>query len=171
LFNFLTDEKQDESDELFTTLSTTTRRVSINQEAALISDTVGFISKLPAYMIEAFNSTLEELLYSDIVLVMIDASDTLYELGKKFKSCFKTLNEIGVEQHKMIFILNKSESLNENNILKIVDKLGLREDKKWIAISALTGKNIKELKKLIGEIFQNNISQKINNTGEKMHEN
>ena len=71
----------------------------------------------------------------------------------------------------MIFILNKSESLNENNILKIVDKLGLREDKKWIAISALTGKNIKELKKLIGEIFQNNISQKINNTGEKMHEN
>jgi GTP-binding protein HflX len=76
-----------------------------------------------------------------------------------------------VEQHKMIFILNKSESLNENNILKIVDRLGLREDKKWIAISALTGKNIKELKKLIGEIFQNNISQKINNTGEKMHEN
>ena len=83
MFNFLTDEKQDASNELFTTLSTTTRRVSINQEAVLISDTVGFISKLPAYMIEAFNSTLEELLYADIILVMIDASDTLYELQKK----------------------------------------------------------------------------------------
>ena len=57
----------------------------MNQEAALISDTVGFISKIPAYMIEAFNSTLEELLYAEIVLVIIDASDDLYELTKKFK--------------------------------------------------------------------------------------
>jgi len=171
LFNFLTDEKQDASNELFTTLSTTTRRVSINQEAVLISDTVGFISKLPAYMIEAFNSTLEELLHADIVLVMIDASDTLYELEKKFKSCFKTLNQIGVELDKMIFVLNKSELLDEDYILKIVDKLGLREDKKWIAISAVTGKNMKELKKLIAKIFQNNMSQKINNSGEKMYGN
>ena len=171
LFNFLTDEKQDSSNELFTTLSTTTRRISINQEAVLISDTVGFISKLPAYMIEAFNSTLEELLYADIVLVMIDASDTLYELQKKFKSSFKTLNEIGVELDKMIFVLNKSELLDEDYILEIVDKLGLREDKKWIAISAVTGKNMKELKKLIAKIFQNNMSQKINNAGEKMYGN
>ena len=171
LFNFLTDEKQDASNELFTTLSTTTRRVSINQEAVLISDTVGFISKLPAYMIEAFNSTLEELLYADIVLVMIDASDTLYELQKKFKSCFKTLNEIGVKLDKMIFVLNKSELLDDDYILKIVDILGLREDKKWIAISAVTGKNMKELKKLIAKIFQNNMSQKINNAGEKMYGN
>ena len=63
----------------------------------MISDTVGFISKLPAYMIEAFRSTLEELIYSDIVIVVIDASDHLDELQKKFKSCYTTLNEIGVE--------------------------------------------------------------------------
>ena len=49
---------------------------------------------------------------------------------KKFKSCFKTLNEIGVELDKMIFVLNKSELLDEDYILEIVDKLGLREDKK-----------------------------------------
>jgi len=55
----------------------------------------------------------------------------------------------------MIFVLNKSELLDEDYILKIVDKLGLREDKKWIAISAVTGKNVKELKKLIAKIFQN----------------
>ena len=106
-------------------------------------------------MIEAFKSTLEELLYADIVLVMIDASDTLYELQKKFKSCFKTLNEIGVEPYKMIFVLNKSELLDEDYILEIVDKLGLGEDQKWISISAVTGKNMKELKKLIAKIFQN----------------
>ena len=49
----------------------------------LITDTVGFISKIPAYMIEAFKSTLEELLYSHIVLVVIDASDELHDLQKK----------------------------------------------------------------------------------------
>ena len=62
LFNKLTGEERDESKELFTTLSTTTRRILIEQESFLIADTVGFISKLPAYMIEAFRSTLEELL-------------------------------------------------------------------------------------------------------------
>jgi len=71
----------------------------------------------------------------------------------------------------MIFVLNKSELLDDDYILKIVDKLGLREDKKWIAISAVTGKNMKELKKLIAKIFQNNMSQKINNSGEKMYGN
>ena len=67
----------------------------------------------------------------------------------------ETLNEIGVDLDKMIFVLNKSEVLDDDYILKIVDKLGLREDKKWIAISAVTGKNMKELKKLIAKIFQN----------------
>jgi GTP-binding protein HflX len=76
-----------------------------------------------------------------------------------------------VDLDKMIFVLNKSEVLDDDYILKIVDKLGLREDKKWIAISAVTGKNMKELKKLIAKIFQNNMSQKINNSGEKMYGN
>ena len=61
LFNRLTGEQHEKSKEMFTTLSTTTRRVMIKNEPFLISDTVGFISKLPAYMIEAFKSTLEEL--------------------------------------------------------------------------------------------------------------
>ena len=83
LFNTLTGEKQEKNDELFTTLSTTVRKVMINKKEALISDTVGFISKLPAYMIEAFRSTLEELVYSDVVIVVIDASDNHDELQKK----------------------------------------------------------------------------------------
>jgi len=56
----------------------------INQEIALVSDTVGFISRLPAYMIEAFKSTLEELLYTDVIIFVIVASDNLDELRKKF---------------------------------------------------------------------------------------
>jgi len=171
LFNTLTGEQKEENDELFTTLSTTIRRVMINKEIALVSDTVGFISKLPAYMVEAFRSTLEELLYADVVIVVIDASDHFDELRKKFKSCYTTLNEIGVEPDKMVFVLNKSELLDEDEILDKVDLLELNEDKKWIDISAVTQKNVDELKEIISNIFQNNISQNSDKVGVKTHEN
>ena len=85
LFNRLTGEQKEENSELFTTLSTTVRKVMIGKEAALISDTVGFINKLPAYMIEAFKSTLEELLYADIILVLIDRSEER-RVGKECRS-------------------------------------------------------------------------------------
>ena len=159
LFNTMTGEQNEKNDELFTTLSTTIRRVMIKKEIALVSDTVGFISKLPAYMIEAFRSTLEELLYADVVIVVIDVSDNFDELRKKFKSCYTTLNEIGVKPDKMVFALNKSELLDEDEILDKVDLLELNEDKKWIDISAVTQKNVDKLKEMISNIFQNDISQ------------
>jgi len=149
LFNALTGEHREKNDELFTTLSTTVRRVMINREIALISDTVGFISRLPAYMIEAFKSTLEELLYTDVIIFVIDASDNLDELQKKFKSCCTILNEIGVESNKLVFALNKSELLDGDQVLDIVDYLELKGNKKWVDISAVTGKNMNELQKII----------------------
>jgi len=153
LFNKLTGEQRQKGDELFTTLSTTVRRLTIKQKAFLISDTVGFISKLPAYMIEAFKSTLEELLYSDLVVVVIDVSDSLFDLKKKFQSCKKTLNEIGVEQDRIIYALNKAELLDQNEILEKVGYLGLEENKKWIQVSAKTGQNTKEFKELIKNVI------------------
>ena len=122
-------------------------------------------------MIEAFKSTLEELIYSDIIIVVIDASDHLDELRKKFKSCYTTLNEIGVETDKMVFALNKSDSLEEDEILDIVDLLELNEGKKWIDISAVTGKNMNKLEKIIGNIFQNDISQNSDKVGAKTYGN
>ena len=145
--------------------------MTINQDVALISDTVGFISKLPAYMIEAFKSTLEELLHADVVIAVIDASDNLNELRKKFKSCYTTLNEIGVEVDKMVFALNKSELLDGDEILDIVDLLELTEGKKWIDISAVTQKNIDKLKEIIGNIFQNDISYNKDKVGVKTYGN
>ena len=171
LFNTLTGEKQEKNDELFTTLSTTVRKVMINKKEALISDTVGFISKLPAYMIEAFRSTLEELVYSDVVIVVIDASDNHDELQKKFKSCYATLNEIGVETNKMIFALNKSELLNQDEILDVVDLLGLNENKKWVDISAATKKNMDKLEEIVNNIFHNDISYNREKVGVKTHGN
>ncbi|MGI0101755.1 MAG: GTPase HflX [Nitrosotalea sp.] len=155
LFNTLTGEQKEESPKLFTTLSTTTRKIVLRGTEILISDTVGFISKLPAYMIEAFKSTLEELVHTDIVIVVIDSSDPFPELRKKFKSCVSTLDEIGVNQDKIIFALNKSDLIVEEEIIDKADQLGLKENKKWLSVSAATGQNIPALENLIYYILEN----------------
>ncbi len=154
LFNKMTGETKAESKELFTTLSTTIRRVTINQEPFLISDTVGFISKLPAYMIDAFKSTLEELKHTDIIIVVIDIADSLIELKKKFASCMRTLSELGVEKDRMIYALNKIDLLKSEEIEQKIDILNLTENKKYISLSAKTGKNVNQLKELIRDIMK-----------------
>jgi len=155
LFNKTTGETKTQSKELFTTLTTTTRRLTINQESFLIADTVGFISKLPAYMIDAFKSTLEELAHTDVIILVIDINDSVSELKKKFSSCMRTLNELGVEKEKVVYVLNKSDLLKKDEIERKIDILNLTENKKWIAVSAKTGENIKELKILIKKIIEN----------------
>ncbi len=154
LFNKTTGETKTQSKELFTTLTTTTRRVMIDQEPFLIADTVGFISKLPAYMIDAFKSTLEELKHTDVIILVIDINDSISELKKKFSSCMRTLNELGVEQNKIIYALNKSDLLKNEEIERKVEYLNLTENKKLISVSAKTGKNITQLKELIKEIIE-----------------
>ena len=153
LFNILTGEKKEEDPKLFTTLTTTTRKFKLDKEWILISDTVGFISKLPAYLIEAFKSTLEELTFTDIVIVVIDMVDKNEELKKKFSSCYKTLIELGVKRQNMLFVLNKTESMNDTEILNKVEELDLLKNN-WIAISASTHKNIEKLKNLIKESLE-----------------
>ncbi|RNJ79811.1 MAG: GTPase HflX [Nitrosopumilus sp. B06] len=152
LFNKMTGESGAQGAELFTTLTTTTRRVMIGSEALLISDTVGFISKLPAYMIDAFKSTLEELGYADVVIVVIDAADTSSELRKKFSSCMKTLGELGIEKDKIVYALNKSDLIDAGQIDRKIEILGLEESKKCVPVSAYTGTNIARIKEIIGSI-------------------
>ena len=154
LFNKTTGETRTQSKELFTTLTTTTRRLTINQEPFLIAETVGFISKLPAYMIDAFKSTLEELGHSDVIILVIDINDSISELKKKFSSCMRTLSELGVEQDKVVYALNKSDLLKNEEIQRKIEILNLSENKKLISVSAKTGKNITELKELIKEIIE-----------------
>ena len=146
LFNIITGEKNEEDPKLFTTLTTTIRKFKLDREWALISDTVGFISKLPAYLIEAFKSTLEELIFTDIVIVVIDATDKDKQLKKKFSSCYRTLAELGVKRQNMIFALNKTEFMTEDEIKEKIKCLDLLENKNCISISASTGKNIEQFK-------------------------
>lgn len=161
LFNKVTGETKEQSQELFTTLSTTTRRITINREPFLIADTVGFISKLPAYMIDAFKSTLEELIHTDIIILVVDISDSFFDLRKKFASCMRTLSELGVEMDKIIFALNKSDLLTKEQIEEKIEMLDLRDNKKIISVSAKTGSNVNELKELIREILGDQSSPQI----------
>ena len=149
LFNALTGEEKEKSAKLFTTLTTTTRKFKLDMEWALISDTVGFISKLPAYLIEAFRSTLEELTFTDVVLIIIDATDTDNQLKIKFSNCMKTLIELGVQRDKIIFVLNKTENMNSTEINSKIQELELDNNNKCVAISALTEKNFDALKEII----------------------
>tara|TARA_Y100001956_G_scaffold24088_1_gene23847 strand:- start:359 stop:1429 length:1071 start_codon:yes stop_codon:yes gene_type:complete len=153
LFNNLTGETKEKSAELFTTLTTTTRRLKLGREISLITDTVGFISKLPAYLIEAFKSTLEELIFTDVILVVIDSLDDDELMKKKFSTCYKTLVELGVERKNMIFLFNKSESLDDKKLLHIMNNLKIDEVESCLDVSALTGKNLKELKEKLQERF------------------
>lgn len=148
LFNALTGELNEEKDELFTTLSTTTRRCNMGQSPVLVSDTVGFISKLPAYMIEAFRATLEELLYADAVVVVVDISDRPADLVKKFKSCYVTLDQLGVMENRIIFVLNKADLEDRKDLEEKIDILGLADNKKWVIVSARTGEGLDAFKRL-----------------------
>ena len=114
---------------------------------------MGCISKLPAYLIEAFKSTLEELIFTDIVLVVIDSLDNDQQMKKKFSSCYKTLVELGVERKNMIFLFNKSESIDDKKLLHKMNNLKIDEVENCLDISALTGKNLTELKKILEQRF------------------
>ena len=103
-------------------------------------------------MIDAFKSTLEELTFSDVILLVIDANDSIIELKKKFQSCNKTLNEIGVDSDNIIFVFNKTDLTNYLEILKKVQLLNL-ENKEWVSVSAKTGEKMENLKQHIGELI------------------
>ncbi len=154
LFNLLTGESKEESAELFTTLSTTIRKIFIEKNPVLISDTVGFISKLPTYMIEAFKSTLEELKYAEVVIVVIDISDSDLELRKKFRSCLKTMSDLDVDQERVIYALNKSDLIAPEEIVQRAEFIGLGESKKWVPISSITKENIPKLLDLVAKMVE-----------------
>ena len=109
LFNKLASESKEESPNLFTTLATTTRAISLpgSKRKVMLSDTVGFISRLPAYLVESFKSTLEELTYADLILLVIDASENPESVEVKLRSCRETLEQLGVEPKKILLVLNK----------------------------------------------------------------
>jgi GTP-binding protein HflX len=117
LLNTLTDAKVLEEDKLFATLDPTTRKYKLlSGQEILLTDTVGFIRKLPHHLIDAFRSTLEEAKYSDIIIHVVDASNPSME--KNVNAVYETLENLDVKDKTIITVFNKMDKLGDEVILK-----------------------------------------------------
>ncbi|AYD39821.1 GTPase HflX [Clostridium fermenticellae] len=134
-----------EADMLFATLDTTTRAIALpDMRMAAVTDTVGFIRKLPHDLVEAFKSTLEEVIYSDLLLHVVDcSSEYAYEQINVVNGIFK---ELGVEDKPALLVLNKKDKASSEKINSILDN---NKDIASVCISAKTGENIALLLKQI----------------------
>lgn len=152
LFNRLASESKEESPKLFTTLTTTTRTVNFadSRKNVMLSDTVGFVSRLPTYMVESFKSTLEELTYADLVLLLIDVSEDPESISIKLDSCRNVLDQLKVDPKKILLVLNKIDLLNDANS-GIIERADFFRDFSTVKISAIRGDGIHQLKNRIVE--------------------
>ncbi len=156
LFNALTDEEVPVNTTLFTTLSTTTRLVEFSKRRFLLTDTVGFIDRLPVTLIEAFHSTLEETIYSDLILLIADISEPLELVKKKLAICFETIERIGASGIPIITILNKIDLMSGSETQHKVE--GLKEKLvNPVPISALHGINLEQLKQEILRMVKDHV--------------
>jgi GTP-binding protein HflX len=146
LFNMIAGEKVAVENRLFTTLSTTTRKIPQLKRPILITDTVGFIDGLPHWLIEAFHSTLEEIFLSDVILLILDASEGIEEIQRKLKTSFEVLLP-DLNPSKIILVLNKIDQIK-------TEMVGYEEDSSSINNNESNNLNQREdpYNKLINKI-------------------
>ena len=142
LLNCLTDSDIPANNRLFDTLDTTTRRLKINEtQEVLLSDTVGFIRKLPTHLIEAFKATLEELAYADVLLHVIDISNPEWE--EQARIVDELVRQLDAQDTPCIRIYNKCDAY-----------LGIRpHGENTVCISAKTGEGAEALITLLGDML------------------
>jgi len=160
LFNALTDAEVPVDTALFTTLSTTTRLVEISRKKFLLTDTVGFIDRLPLTLIEAFHSTLEETIYSDLILLLVDVSEPMLLLEKKLTICLETIERIGASGVPIITVMNKMDLLPERETRLKLEYLQEKAPNPML-ISALHKTNIDLLKQQMLSILKNYVQASI----------
>jgi GTP-binding protein HflX len=154
LFNALTEDTVEVDNALFTTLSTTTRMIEFSNRKFLITDTVGFIDRLPISLIEAFHSTLEETIFSDLIIVLLDLNEPIETIKKKNNVCLETIERLGACAIPTITALNKIDKLTEEESLQKLEEL--KDDvKNPILVSAKCQTNLDELRKQILRILEN----------------
>lgn len=135
LLNRLTDAGVLAENKLFATLDSTTRKLTLPEDTeVLISDTVGFIRKLPHHLIKAFKSTLDELQYADILVVLADASDE--ECGEQLKVTTDLIAQLGAGDKPVLYVFNKSDMAKDG-----MSVIGSKPNDS-VFISALTGAGI-----------------------------
>lgn len=145
LLNILTGSQVLSEDKLFATLDPTTRQLTLDDgQQILLTDTVGFIRKLPHHLVEAFKSTLEEAKYADYIIHVVDVSNSQAEV--QMHIVYETLRQLGAVGKKIITLLNKQDIAPESDIRDF------RADH-VIKISAKTGAGLQELKELLSGIL------------------
>lgn len=149
LLNTLTDAKVLELDALFATLDPTTRRLELpGKQELLLTDTVGFIRKLPHHLIEAFRSTLEEAKYADYIIHVVDASNP--QMDKQMYIVYETLRKLGVEGKPVLTLFNKMDRAGE------VSALHDAKADHVLRISAKTGEGLDAVKQTLEEMLREN---------------
>jgi GTP-binding protein HflX len=148
LLNAMTGADVGVRDRLFHTLDPTTRQLQIDGRPYLLTDTVGFIRKLPHQLVDAFGATLEETRLADLILHVVDASADEDERWEMQRSVEETLEEIGAGDRPRLLVLNKVDALDDE-----------RRQELWlqhpdgIPVSALTGEGLERLNEVIEEAF------------------
>jgi GTP-binding protein HflX len=157
LFNLLTSADVFAEDKLFATLDSTTRTFDLlDTEKILISDTVGFIRKLPPQLVASFKSTLSEVREADIILHIVDVSHPFYE--DHIRVVDETLKEFGSKDKKVVLVFNKIDLIKDKAKIDFIRNT----HKDSLMISAKLGMNISSLKSKLNEIIQNNfIEEKV----------
>ena len=145
--NALTDAGIPEDAMLFSTLDTTTRGLMLDgTQEILVTDTVGFIRKLPHHLVEAFRSTLEEAAYADIIIHVVDVSNP--QMDTQMHVVYETLRQLGAEGKPVVTLFNKQDLLDEPGVQR-----DFRADYS-IPTSARTGEGLDELKHALLEIIR-----------------
>ncbi len=147
LLNTLTDAGVLEENKLFATLDTTTRILKLESgEQVLLTDTVGFIRKLPHHLIDAFRSTLEEAKYADMILHVVDASNP--DMDGQMHIVYETLRNLGVKDKPVITAFNKQDLVTEPEACR-----DLKADR-VVKISAKQGNGLPELLEIFAELLR-----------------
>ncbi|MFB6234029.1 MAG: GTPase HflX [Halopenitus sp.] len=140
-------EKTAESEDmLFTTLGTTTRRAEMDRRNVLLTDTVGFISDLPHWLVESFESTLESVYRADLVLLVVDASEPVPEIREKIVTCHDTLYERN--EAPIVTVFNKTDKLTDEEVAEKTAALSSIAPNP-ITVSAKTGHGVADLRERV----------------------
>jgi GTP-binding protein HflX len=136
------DSTAESEDRLFTTLGTTTRRAELGPREVLVTDTVGFISDLPHWLVESFKSTLDSVYLADLVLLVVDASEAIPEMREKLVTCHDTLYERN--EAPIVTVLNKCDLVDEQELQRKREALSALAPNP-VVVSARTGERVDAL--------------------------
>ncbi|MBQ3792047.1 MAG: GTPase HflX, partial [Clostridia bacterium] len=150
LINTLTGAGTYVQDQLFATLDPITRKLSLpDGREVLLTDTVGFVRKLPHHLVSAFRSTLEEAVYSDILLVLCDISDPSFM--SELEVTVRLMDELGAGDKIKIFVFNKCDRVESGDVLRTVASAFGKRGEEAVFISAATGAGIPTLLEKISD--------------------